>query len=260
MTARRRKAGAGFRLRWFAGLIIGILAVSVLVPALSSAASPGGSPAQAQPSGTGPVTATVTWDGHNIGDYGTATSAATISFNGVANVLYTWTSSAPVTINDARLAIYYFGFALATRDVINSAAAPTTSGSFTMNWTTGSLQYILAGSYRLVASLLAPNGTSMWSQTFYVNVAPPYYILALLPIVLILLAIWELYNVATCGKQVYAGKRPPEAAKGGAEEEAVGGAPSAPPEEATAEGGPGTGEGTEPDASTGAPPSEGGST
>jgi hypothetical protein len=75
------------------------------------------------------------------------------------------------------------------------------AGTFTMNWSTGPLQYILEGTYRLVASLLTPDGNTLWSQTFWVQVAAPYFILAAFPIILVLIIIYELYAVATVGRQ-----------------------------------------------------------
>ena len=147
-------------------------------------------------------TASATWNGVPIQTANTTSSAFQIHFNGVVNILYTWASSLTgpaYSINDARLQIFYFGFALATRDIILTTAE--SSGNVVMNWSTGPLQYILEGSYQLTASLLATNSTTVWSQSFWVNVAAPFYILAILPIVLILIAIYELYAVATVGKQ-----------------------------------------------------------
>lgn len=189
-----------------------LLAVLVLLPGATRAAdvtSTTISPA----STSGPIAGYVTWNGASILNYSSPTSAAHIGFNGVVDVDYYWVTRSAAgglpTINDARLQIFYFGFALATRDVVNSAVGPSFAGNFTMDWSTGALQYILEGSYKLVASLLAPNGTTMWSQSFWVFVAAPFYIGALLPIVLILIVIWEVYNLATVGRQALLSKKPP---------------------------------------------------
>jgi hypothetical protein len=236
-------------------LLATFVVVLVAVPAatLAASATPTSSATVVPAASSGP-TATVTWNGANILNYTSATSAARISFNGVVDVHYEWPAQGtvnlvPYTINDARLQIFYFGYALSTRDVVNSAAVPSTSGFFDMNWSTGSLQYILEGSYRLVASLIAQNGTTMWSQAFWVYVAAPFYVGALLPIVLILIAVWEIYNVATVGKQAALGtkKQPPTS----------GSSPSS--------SGPESGSSTEPTGATApadggtTPPSDGGS-
>lgn len=153
---------------------------------------------------TNGVTGSATWNGVNVAAANSTSSAFSLSFNAAVTVLFGWsqapTGAARWEVNDARLQIFYFGFALATRDITTSVGSP--NGNLTMgNWSTGPLEYILEGSYELTASLLA-NGTTVWSQSFWVDVQAAFYILAALPIVLILIAIYELYGVATVGKQV----------------------------------------------------------
>ncbi|HTW77618.1 MAG TPA: hypothetical protein VMG14_07660 [Thermoplasmata archaeon] len=224
----RRGFGPGARRPGLVAAALASFALVLIVLPAASLAGPASAPtvAASQPAVAPGISATVTWNGANILNYTSATSAARIGFNDVVDVEYHWSSSgllpAPVyTITDARLQIFYFGFALATRDIVNSVALPSTSGNFTMNWTTGSLQYVLEGSYRLVASLIEQNGTTAWSQAFWVYVAAPFYVGALLPIVLILIAIWEIYNIATVGK-LAAVARPKTSAppKGGTPESA----------------------------------------
>jgi len=159
------------------------------------------------PAASGGLSANASWDGTNISTASTASSAFHISFGGSVNVYYSWRQptglaggSAPWSINDARLQIFYFGFALGTRDITLSAGQ--TSGNISMsNWNTGPLEYVLEGLFLLTASLLAPNGTTAWSQSFWVDVAAAFYVLAALPIVLLLLGVYELYSIATVGKQ-----------------------------------------------------------
>ncbi|MGA8543417.1 MAG: hypothetical protein WB947_07785, partial [Thermoplasmata archaeon] len=155
----------------------------------------------------GPLTATAVWNGVNVVTADTVNSAFHITFGNSVNVNYTWSQNTGVggpgaawSINDARLQIFYFGFALGTRDVTTTVGQ--TSGTiFMSNWNTGALEYIVEGTFMLTASLIATNGTTAWSQSFWVDVAAAYYILAALPIVLILIAIYEIYNVATVGRQ-----------------------------------------------------------
>ncbi len=219
-----RRSGSKGRGQRFASITLASCLLALLVVPVATLGGLTGSSAAASsgPASSAGFSATVTWNGANIGNYTSATSAARIGFNAVVDVQYTWNSvlgdAQRYTISDARLQIFYFGFALATRDVLNSSAGPALAGAFTMNWTTGSLQYILEGSYRLVASLLAPNGTTMWSQTFWVFVAAPFYVGAALPIILIVIILWELYNVATVGKLATLSRTsgsPPAAGSGG---------------------------------------------
>jgi len=207
-SGRRRWPGGRIAL---ASALVALLAVSIVLPAASVAAPARAPVAVARPYADPAITARVTWNGADVANYSAPTAAASISFGQTVDVHYTWSSSAlagaPMyEITDARLQIYYFGFALATRDILDSVAVPATSGSFDMNWSTGSLQYILEGSYELTASLLASNGTTMFSESFWVLVAAPFYVGALLPIVLILIIIYEIYGIATVGKQAALGR------------------------------------------------------
>ena len=213
-----------------------MLAFLVVLPVGSlavPASEPSGSVSPAQASGG--VSATVTWNGANIQTASTQSSAFTISLNAAVNVRYSWTSTG-YSINDQRLQMFYFGFALGTRDVTETSG--TATGSVPLNWTTGPLEYVLAGVYQLTASLIASNGTTAWSESFWVDVSAPFYIGAVLPIVLILIAIYELYSLATVGRQAALKAQ----AKGGAATMAAPApvATPAPPAEGATEGSPPT--------------------
>jgi hypothetical protein len=201
----RRAAGAGFPLRGTGFVIAIVVAVTVLlVLPVGSLAASEPRPTSTERAASNGVSGSAYWDGTNVQTASSPSAAFQIQFNGAVNINYTWTSLLSTnlyTVNDARLQIFYFGFALATRDVTNANPMPAAGGTFTMNWTTGPLQYVLEGTYRVVASLLEPNGTTVWSQSFWVQVAAPFYILAAFPIVLILIIIYELYAVATVGRQ-----------------------------------------------------------
>jgi hypothetical protein len=152
------------------------------------------------------VIAAVTWNGVNICGSTNQSAALSVDFTQTANLVYTWTTvgeaKAPsLTLNDARLQMFYFGFSIVTRDVTLSGAGPATNGTFDMNWNPGTLTYVFEGLFGLTASLLALNGTTVWSENFFVRATAPYSILAALPIVLIIIGIWELYSVARSGSQ-----------------------------------------------------------
>jgi len=206
----------------------------------------------AHPAASG-LSAYATWNGVNVATAASQSSAFRQSFGANVTVTFYWSQglgSAPISVDDARLQIFYFGFALGTRDITTVGAA--TSPLAMNNWNTGPLQYILAGTYMLTASLLATNGSTVWSQSFWVNVAAPYYILALLPIVLIVIAIYEVYALCTCGKYDIIGKTSPKA--GGSATPGAGAPANAPATDtpATTESGP-----TPADSEGGAPPGGG---
>jgi hypothetical protein len=189
---------------------LGLVAVALLASfPLGAAATPSSGARLAVHIGpsVGPLTASALWNGVNIVTADTTTSAFRISFGNSVDVNYTWSQSVgaagpgtPWSINDARLQIFYFGFALGTRDITTTTGQ--TSGNITMsNWNTGPLEYVVEGTFMLTASLIATNGTTAWSQNFWVDVSAAFYILAALPIVLVLIGIYEIYNLATVGRQ-----------------------------------------------------------
>lgn len=207
---RTRRPIAGFRL-----ILVAALALLILLPT-GTIGTPRSSSTEVAKSAATPsssFTATVTWNGVNINTAGSAASALSVNFFSSANVRFNWTpipTRSFVNPNDARLQMIYFGFALATRDVINTGAQ--TPDFAVLNWTPGAIAYVLEGVYEITASLVAPNGSTVWSENFYVRESAPYAILALLPIILVVLIAWELYAVARSGRQALLarkGKAPP---------------------------------------------------
>jgi hypothetical protein len=149
------------------------------------------------------VSGTVLWNGVDICTATTASSALGVNFADSANLTYTWSwpGTGSHNLTDARLQMFYFGFALATRDVPPIGSGQGSTGSFDMNWDPGALTYVFAGLYGLTASILDSNGTTVWSENFFVKATAPYSILAALPILLLILGIYELYAVARSGSQ-----------------------------------------------------------
>lgn len=189
-------------------LAIALLAFALVglllnIPPLTTASS---APRSAAVQPTAGVSGDVTWNGVDISTLGTISSALSIDFSQSANLLYTWSNVPAPGINDARLQMFYFGFAVATRDVSLSVAQ--TSGSVPLNWTPLSIGYVLEGVYKLTASVIATNGTTMWSEDFYVRGNAPLGILAVIPIVLLLLVVYEVYALVRSGRYAALGRKP----------------------------------------------------
>ena len=211
------RTGARRRVRVAAGAAAALVAaLLVIVPALSTATvfpahsvTPFVAGCAGTPVSNG-ITANVLWNGVNVCTHSSASSSLSVDFSQTADIRYFWnaTAGSAVQLNDARLQMFYFGFALATRDV-GAPSAETGGGFFDMSWTPGALTYVLEGLYGLTASLVAPNGTVLWSENFFVTAAAPYSILAVLPIVLLLIAIYEVYQLAVSGRQAALGRKPP---------------------------------------------------
>jgi len=179
-------------------------------------------------SGPTTVVANVTWNGIDLCAHSDVGSALSVDFTKTADVLFTWSSGAthPADVSDARLQMFYLGFSVATRDVTTTSGAQT-NGTFPMAWNPGILTYVLAGVYRITASLLDPNGTTFWSENFYVTATAPYVIGAVLPIILLVLVLYELFALFTSGKQAGLGAKQPPAPPSEAPP------PSPPPESGT---------------------------
>jgi len=210
-------------------LVLLLLMVVAPVGAMSgpSAAPKGASVVPA--AGSSGINANVTWNGMNIGSAGTISSGIMTNFGSAINLVYTWSATSGIgprsgptyNISTARLQMFYFGFPIGTRDVINSNPIADRYGQFNMSWDPGVLQWILTGDYKITASLIAPNGTSEWSQDFFIHVTAPAAIGAAMPILLILVGIWEVYSLARSGRQAAIsappagkGKEPAAAASG----------------------------------------------
>ena len=185
-------------------------------------------------SSTGGFRANATWGGTDVASAASPSSALATSFASPIDVHYRWRSSggagaAPpqYTVNDARLQIFYFGLPLATRDEIVTNPQSALNGTFDMSWDPGVLRWILEGTFGVTASLLAPNGTTVWSEPFFVHASAPYAVGAVLPILLLLIAIYEAYALAVSGRQA----RPPRS-------RAASGATKPPPSGPESEAGP----------------------
>ncbi len=231
-------------------VVVAVVALLVSVP-VPARASP--SVAPVAPQSSGGVGYTVTWNNADVSSASSASSAMSIDLSQTANLVYYYNVSLTgpsVTISDARLQMYYLGFAVSTRDQVLTNPTPG-SGHIPLSWTPVSIGYLLEGVYRLTASFLAPNGTTMWSENFYVRGTAPFGFVALLPIVLLIIIVYEVYGLVRSGR--YAGIGRP--AEGGAPPSTPPPQPSgetAPSEETSPPAGP-------PDEGGGSPPSGGSS-
>ena len=186
------------------GAMVALL-VNLPVPARASPV------ATAAPAGTsGGIAYVVTWNGVDASSASSASSALSIDLSQTANLVYYYNvirAGANVTISDARLQMYYLGFAVSTRDQILTNPVPGT-GHIPLSWTPVTVAYLLEGVYRLTASFLAPNGTTMWSENFYVRGTAPLGFVALLPIVLLIIVVYEVYELLRSGRHAVLGRKP----------------------------------------------------
>lgn len=189
-------------------LLVAVGAVALLLAPPSIGGRPdSGSTAAPPPPAQGAIGASVTWNSLDVASHTSRAGAVSTTFAGLADVKFTWKSVGAIpsrlpafNISTARLQLIYFGLPLTTRDEVNSSPVADTGGTFGMQWDPGILRYLTEGSFAMVASLIAPNGTTMWSEQFYIRATAPFAVAAILPLLLILIVIWELYALATVGR------------------------------------------------------------
>ena len=183
-----------------------VVALLMSVPA-PARATPSPQSLVAQPN-VAASTFSVTWNGADVSTAGTSSSALAIDLAQSANLNFNWSTgdSSKVTVNDARLQMFYFGFAVTTRDQLVSGAVASAKGNIPLSWTPLSISFVLEGVYRLTASFL-DNGTTLWSENFYVRGTALLGFVALLPIVLLVLLVYELYGLVRSGRYAMLGRK-----------------------------------------------------
>jgi len=224
---------------------IGTIGLLLVLPALGAAqtieSAPIG-PRSALPTAVGISNPAVTWNGKPIGDASTQAHAFSITTD--QRVLVNFSFVVPPfgpDVTTARIQALYFGAVISTDQVSTSTTAGVGKGL--MNWTLGTFTYLLAGVYVLSASLVDSNGSTVWSEHFYIDATAPYHIGSGLTIFLIVLGLVELYSILTVGRSVRrrpktGGKAPPEPWQQPASTAEPGAAPAAtPPAESPPAGG-----------------------
>lgn len=193
--------------------------------------------------------ARVLWNGQNISSASSAGSAVSISKGQTVPVLFRFGEPEAGLVRSASLQLTYLGVVLTT----SKAGAVTTTeapfqGEAQINWSFDPLYDALEGVFEFKASLLNASGGSLWSQTFYVFAKAPYLLESAAVVVLLVLAVAELYWVASAIREARKGARPPPPTAWVPPSQGTSGAPTT-----TAP----TGEGTAPGGSAGAPPPAG---
>lgn len=202
----------GKPVRWAARGATIVIAVLFVVPIAASAlagASPAGAPTAAPPvpSSSPGINTIVTWNGFPITLFGSASSALSTYLNTTVRLVYNWTS-APVAggppphyiVTSARLSMLYLGLALPAITDILTNPVPATGGVFTFVWDPAYLHYLIAGLYQFSSTLLDNNGTTVWTENFYVHITAPFYLLTALPLLLVVLIALEAYTLARSGR------------------------------------------------------------
>lgn len=182
-----------------------LLVVPLLLSAGSLGSPPAGhtSPASGTPPGGSPggISYSFTWNGKGVANATTTASALGVSLSSPIAMQFHWTGPGPQGppggVSEVEFQAFLFGFPFITRALTNTPALTSSTGVSNLTWDPGALNYLIAGSYQCLASIFSPNGTTLWSEWFYVNIHAPYTIGAVLPLILLLLVLFEVYAVLT---------------------------------------------------------------
>ncbi|MCI4363107.1 MAG: hypothetical protein L3K13_02220 [Thermoplasmata archaeon] len=208
---RATKGARAFSLRASLAFLFAILLLAPLVPV---GAASSGTRSGTNPPGTpgGGFLYGVSWNGRATANATTTGSALTVSFGSTITMQFHWTNSGtngpPGGVSEVEFQAFLFGYSFLTRALTNSPALTTPTGVTNLTWDPGALNYIISGVYLCLASIFAPNGTTLWSESFYIKANAPYTVGALLPLILLVLLVYELYSVLTVRPTPPKGVRP----------------------------------------------------
>jgi hypothetical protein len=226
-------------------VVLGSLAAPTVAGAAQSGRGAPTTPTSSAPSVAAVFAASATWDGTPVSSAGSPGSAFALSKGQTALVDFTYTEGLGGALSNATLSLTYLGVVLTTSSsATHIVGGPPITGAAQINWSFGPLYDALEGVFQLTASLLYPNGSTAWSESFYVFAKAPYLLESGAVVVLLILTIAELYWGLAAIRDARRGRKPSAPAS------PPGGTPSTPPTPGTPP--PAAGAGS-------TPPAEGGS-
>jgi len=150
-----------------------------------------------------------TWDGQNLSSASTPAGAFSLQSGDTAAVRLSYVGPGAAQVGNSTLVVTYLGLALTTsRAGAHVVGGPPITGASQINWSFGSLSEALEGVFQLTVSLLFQNGSSAWSESFYVFVKAPYELESGAVVVLLILVAAELYWGLAAIREARKGRRP----------------------------------------------------
>jgi len=200
---------------WLAVPAVAVAAALVVLPALS--ASVAGRPDDVSPSvttvaGSAVTGASVTWNGKDVSGASSPSSAISIQKGQTALVQFTFDESSATAVGNASISVNYLGLVLTTsKQSPRVVGGPPVAAVAEINWSFGPLYDALEGVFEFTASLLSPNGSTVWSESFYVFTKAPYLLESGAVIVLLVFFVAELYWAASAIRDARRHAQPPQA-------------------------------------------------
>jgi hypothetical protein len=149
---------------------------------------------------------------------GTPSSALTVG-PGSVSASFHWDQSARsqghLAIAQAQIEALVFGFSAFTRVQVLTPPTSNVTGWVNMSSDFSIVRYLAEGLYQVVGTLTAQDGSTIWQESFYVHVVSSYHFVVI-NILLVLIAVYEVYNIAKLGstralKKPETSPTPPEA-------------------------------------------------
>jgi hypothetical protein len=163
----------------------------------------------ARPMAASVLTASATWNGQSISSASSPGSAFSLEKGQTATVNYSYGGLAGGQVQNATLELTYLGIVLTTsRSGTHVVGGPPIAGAAQINWSFGPLFDALEGVFQLTATLLYANGTTAWSESFYVFAKAPYLLESGAVVVLLILSIAELYWGIASIRDARRGRKP----------------------------------------------------
>ena len=200
---------------WLFVPALAISALLLVLPALSAtvgARSDGISPSVITTGGSTVTGPSVTWNGKDVSGAGSPSSAISIQKGQTALVQFTFDESSATAIGNASISVNYLGLVLTTSKTSpRVVGGPPIAAVAVINWSFGPLYDALEGVFQFTASLLSPNGSTVWSESFYVFTKAPYLLESGAVIVLLVFFVAELYWAASAIRDARRHAQPPQA-------------------------------------------------
>ena len=173
----------------------------VVGPALGAAGGSSFHTSAAAPAATitDQVSSTLTLSGATIAGHTTDGTALSTSLSSPWTAVFQWTT-APGTaalVTKGEIEILFFGAPIGTSTEQLSGATPMSSGTITLSSDFTSYHWLIAGTYEM-SGLLYSNSTLLWQSNFYVTIQATDHI-TVINIALILIALYEIYQIAMLG-------------------------------------------------------------
>ncbi len=197
---RARFPDVGRRLsRASAALAVAFLLLPFATTAAAEAAPAPVTPALAASSSS--LAGALYWNGKDAATAGSPGTAFSWSFANVATVKFDWTSLPGVSvsgISQADLYVLLLGIPVYTKTQVESTPLSALAGSITMTYDLTQYRWFVQGLYELKGALEDPNGSVVWSETFYVRATVPFDV-TVATVALLLIVVAELYMIVTVG-------------------------------------------------------------